>query len=569
MVKAFARPRRAANRLRACVVAFGCTAAALATAGPALAGYDHLGSWDTSGQTTGLAVNQSTGDVYGANLLGAFPEPGEAVRFTSAGAQQASFATGLTLSGVAGDPLTGNVYVHDAQVLEGGTDPQVLVYAATGGTALDSFSVPHQDGEGTYPQLATDAAGNLYFPSNEDEAVIKFSPDGTELSRIDPGAEDGELSNPSAVAVDSTGDVYVVDGHTFDFVNGRVRKFDSSGALDPSFAVTGNVVSVAVDPTTDEVFVARGAGASYHVERYSPAGVETDDFGAGEFSEPLFPGIQSHLAVDGDTGIVYASDPAGEAIEVFEPLAEPISTTDPATAVGQTAATLNGTADRNGAAGISGCEFEWGTGDQFDQAIACDEIPATDGPNAVSASLTGLSPATTYEYRLVVTTDAGSTTGATQEFTTAAHTCATNPALCPAPPTCATNPALCPPAPPTCATNPALCPAPPAGVVAVAKSASVKRGKATLTVTCKGTSCSAGKLTLKAKVKRGKKKAKTVVIGTAKFGGLAAGEKLKVTVKLSRAAKAALAKSGRLKATVAGDVDGKVTLKGGKKKRKR
>ncbi len=92
------------------------------------------------------------------------------------------------------------------------------------------------------------------------------------------------------------------------------------------------------------------------------------------------------------------------------------ASTSPASGIGETGATLSGavTAEAVGTAG-----FQYGTSTAYGAATASQSMGASLGPLAVSASLAGLAPNTTYHYRLV-TTDAGGTAyGADMTFTTA------------------------------------------------------------------------------------------------------------------------------------------------------
>ena len=91
--------------------------------------------------------------------------------------------------------------------------------------------------------------------------------------------------------------------------------------------------------------------------------------------------------------------------------------------VGDTTATLEGTADPNGVAG-SVVRFEWGTDPDFRGAASKQMGTTTDAttPQAVSGGLTGLQSGTIYYYRIVVdVTTSGVTTsyyGSRQSFTT-------------------------------------------------------------------------------------------------------------------------------------------------------
>lgn len=98
--------------------------------------------------------------------------------------------------------------------------------------------------------------------------------------------------------------------------------------------------------------------------------------------------------------------------------ADPAITTDPASGVGPTVATLNGTLDPNLNSTI--WYFEWGL------TVAYGNVTATQGPDsgnspfAISAILSGLSPNTLYHFRGVAQVGNPTFVGADRTFTTTA-----------------------------------------------------------------------------------------------------------------------------------------------------
>ena len=96
----------------------------------------------------------------------------------------------------------------------------------------------------------------------------------------------------------------------------------------------------------------------------------------------------------------------------------PGATTDPASAVTQTSATLEARVDPNG--GATTYRFEYGTSDSYGLSTA--DKAAGDGDSAVDADIpvTGLTSATTYHFRVVATNAAGVTRGDDRTFSTAA-----------------------------------------------------------------------------------------------------------------------------------------------------
>ncbi len=68
------------------------------------------------------------------------------------------------------------------------------------------------------------------------------------------------------------------------------------------------------------------------------------------------------------------------------------------------------------------CEFEWGTSTAYGHRALCSTFPGEgEDPVAVSTSLTGLAPATTYDYRIVAGNSAGIAFGGNFKLTTPAE----------------------------------------------------------------------------------------------------------------------------------------------------
>jgi methylglyoxal synthase len=234
------------------------------------------------------------------------------------------------------------------------------------------------------------------------------------------------------------------------------------------------------------------------------------------------------------------SDDMDDRFDLYTVTLAPTAATGGASDVTTTSATLNGTSS------AGKYHFEYG-GTSTPEA----DLGAAGAIKPVSATVTGLTPDTTYTYRLVVSGPAGTTTSVERSFKTAAVPVAggsDNSGNNGGGTDDGGDQATPPPA------------AKFTGVAIAGGSVKVKRGVATVKVTCPATAQVAcdGKLTLK--LGRG-------AIGSKTFS-VKPGKSKSVHVRISRTAKKRLAKRGKLRVTataVARDARGTAVKSPGKK----
>jgi hypothetical protein len=96
----------------------------------------------------------------------------------------------------------------------------------------------------------------------------------------------------------------------------------------------------------------------------------------------------------------------------------PTVTLSAASGVSTTAATVNGSVDPNGVS-VSDCHFEYGTSASYGASAQCSPSPGSGTATvAVAAPLGGLSPNTSYHYRVVATGPGGTSASGDGTFTT-------------------------------------------------------------------------------------------------------------------------------------------------------
>src|SRR4029077_14724897 len=344
------------------------------------------------GTPIGVAVDQSTGDVYLGNLTATLLID----EFDSSHvlvSPPSPFGSGSDrFSGIAVNPTNHDIYAVDAR------EQAVETYDPASGGLVSSFSIAgsaNLSGAFTTVQIASDAAGNVYVPyAPSNEIQVFDAPGGAPSGVATPitgGSGEHALSEPTGVAVDPSGDVWVADAG-----NNRIEEFEANGTFMTEIASTG-VRAVAVDGS-GEVFASVCGGAGPRVVEYTTAGVQVEEFGLGVIGESELE-TPNTIAVDETRNIVYVADGGNSKAWAF--VQAPEVSTGQASGVQQTTAVLHGHVDPVGNGNIVSCEFEYGTSMSYEKTVPCSQPLPYSGAMEVSAEPTGLSPSTTYHYRLV------------------------------------------------------------------------------------------------------------------------------------------------------------------------
>ncbi len=366
-----------------------------------------------------MAVNEATEDVYvvdtGNNRVEEFgPEGKYMAQFDGSETPAGSFVEpGAIAVDNSGGSSEGDLYVTD-----------------NGHSVVDVFS-----GEGKYLSqltgtpaafdslygVAVDTSGNLWVYAGTELGgglgeIAEFSDTGSSL-----GIFSTEQSVPqgfgvvdeAALAVDSKDNVYIpVTGFR------QVAKYSSSGTLLANLYRGGNFgYAVATDALTNNVFVVSDKilGGGIGIEEFGPFGEPFDEPVAEFATEGLTRSFG--LAVDGRNGTVYASDREAGVVDVFEELVSPEVTSMPASNIGQTTASLDGSVNPEGKP-ITSCRFEYGLSKVSEHTVACAQTLPLSGssPVDVTAEVSGLTDGGTYHYRLVAGNAHITATGGEETF---------------------------------------------------------------------------------------------------------------------------------------------------------
>jgi hypothetical protein len=397
----------------------------------------HLSSFAAGTGPAALAVDQSGGDVYVVDpadqAVRRFDAAGNPAPFSALGASNAingsdagpdadtvedgSPSVGFSLdagSQVAvdssGGPSDGAIYVADAGngVIDVFASSGAYLTQLTGsGTPQTTFSYPCG--------LATGPGGTLYVATAFDGVISRFNPSGPSATDADYDTQiEGLPFLTCDLGADSTGAVYSIPS-AFGSA-GALTKYAASdfGTSAPAGTqIDANATAVAVDATSDDVFVDHGN----EVVSYDSSGAS---LGAPSGSAQLTS--SRGLAINHGTDTIYASQDSE--VHIFgPPVTVPDLTAGSASTIGATTATLNGTVDPDGVA-LTDCQFEYSDKPGYIGAgsVPCSpaagSIPTGSGAVPVSAEITGLDPGSVYHFRLRATNANDTTVGDDAPFTT-------------------------------------------------------------------------------------------------------------------------------------------------------
>jgi hypothetical protein len=364
-----------------------------------------------------LALDQGSGDLYVADLAA-----GTVEKFDSA---HAPLAFGGTGANIEGNKLTGFSFApertgvnamavspvsHDLFV----TNPMksVRAFRANGEPAL--FSEGPGAGTNEIPGLANicgvavDVNGDIYA-SDFFAGIEIYSPAGKLLTTIPTFAT-------CNVAVAAGGLVYAAEdvSPVSKFAPSEFPVTEATTYSPPVLVDEHPSYAVAVDPSTNHLFVDEHTRVAEYEEG---AATPLETFGAtGRGALSASEGIAVNTAV----GHLYVSDAEGERqVEKFGPavLLATVGTGE-ASEIKAHSATLNGMVDPEGV-NVGDCHFDYGTSTAYGQSAPCEQtVGSGSGEVAVTAKVTGLTPGSTYHFRLVAANAAGAAFGSDAVFAT-------------------------------------------------------------------------------------------------------------------------------------------------------
>ena len=409
-------------------------------------------------------ATDSSGDVY-------FPNPAlHSVQvFNSAGVPQGEIECGGCPGGGFGEPVSVAIGSDDDLYVVDLAPDRVIKLTVSGGSyGFDSILQSGHGAAAVGVDPSTDEVFVGDFPNGRNYHVVAYDSSGTQFD--DFGA--GLFVNPplgivaaAQIAVDATTHkLYLSETN-------KIYVFVRATISPPSATSTGASAIGQVTATLNATVNASGHAALACEFEYTD---EADVSYANATSMPC-PGLPDGSAATAlgatvpgllpETPYRYrvtATNNGGSVTsgsETFEtlPVVSPDVTTESPLNLTQASATIRGRVNPQGGSATN-CHFDFGTSVAYESSVSCSTLPApitTEVPE--TRGISGLAPGTTYHYRLVVSTNAGTAKGDDVEFTTMSTPSnadpgpgSTDPPQAPNQPP---NPTVDPPAPGECGTG--------------------------------------------------------------------------------------------------------------------
>ena len=370
---------------------------------------------DGTGTTAGkfdrledLAVHQSTGTIYvldkNHHSIDKFDAAGNPQNFSATGTSSLDvFAACPGFSyyqyGFDGIAVDSSGTANDGKIYATGTNAGGLCALNSAGEELWRMDLFEANGA---CGATTDPLGRLWLVAG---GLMQFTAAGDPPTLVTIT----EPANACRAAVGESGRIYVANGFS------GVERWSVIG---PQQMISPDPPSaVALDPDNENVYAAHG----HQIDEFTRDGDPISTIGSGPPYELTGEGTIGHvvgMAVRGSTGDVFVADSDTGTVKAYGPLGVfPDVTTGAATAIRRTSVQVAGEVQPDGG-DVTSCVFEWGPTDSYGNSASCAQAPPFSGATSASAEITGLSPGTTYHYRLVAENAAGPNWGADQTFST-------------------------------------------------------------------------------------------------------------------------------------------------------
>jgi len=179
---------------------------------------------------------------------------------------------------------------------------------------VTAFQGGHGNGRGQFDSprgIAIDGAGNIFVADTGNGRIEKFSPSGVFITSVGTrGKDHSQFGEPNGLAVDRFGNIYVAE-----VSNHRVQKLGPDGTLIAEWAPGFyGPRRIAIGPDESIYVVDQGRT---RILKFNPDGQVLATWGSSGSGDGQFADHTS-VAVDPTTNKVYVADPINRRIQVFD-----------------------------------------------------------------------------------------------------------------------------------------------------------------------------------------------------------------------------------------------------------
>ena len=262
---------------------------------------------------SGIAVDPA-GDIWAVDA-----DKDQVVEFTASGREIRHFGTSGSGHGQLSGPEA--IAVHGGSIYVADTGNNRVEEFTGGGTFVASIGGPGSgNGEFTQPEgVAVDSSGTLYVSDTEGNRVEEFSSGGTFQKAITAG-----MDNPQGLAVDSSGDLWVAENGITDTSTDAVHEYNPAGTQVLSLGRSESSAYSGMSNPSDVALDGQGNVYVTEPDYDLVQGFNVDSLYQGEFGTPTKAAPKGTLylpsaVATGPDGQVYVADTGNHRIAEFVP----------------------------------------------------------------------------------------------------------------------------------------------------------------------------------------------------------------------------------------------------------
>jgi sugar lactone lactonase YvrE len=272
---------------------------------------------------SGIAVD-SSGNVWVVDA-----DKNQVVELNSSGREVRSFGTSGSGNGQLNSPEAIAVHGSDVYVADTGNN-RVEEFTTAGKYVATIGGSGTGNGQFTQPEgVAVDSSGTVYVADTQGNRVEEFTSAGTFSKSLTTG-----MNDPQGLAIDASGDLWVADNGIYDAGGDAVHEYSPAGAQLTSLGLSESSVHAGMSNPSDVALDGQGnvyvTEPDYDlVQQFNVNSLYQGEFGTPAKGQPKGTLDLPSAVATGSNGQVYVADTGNHRIAEFVPQAAPKVTVQP------------------------------------------------------------------------------------------------------------------------------------------------------------------------------------------------------------------------------------------------